>query len=213
MKGSDLHNSAISIPAIPQPPKRLRKHRGPRRKNTQRHPNGRLRWQPEDPITPERRQHGLVRLTEEQIADDEGRPSNPYVAFTQLMMLERAGSISAALRQAGEDFQKAFARARHAPLKASDLSRPFVSGRTFDTLSALVVFRRARDRVWRAVEAVGGLESPQGSCVWLVLGWDRPLHQWASDRVWALQVLIAALTDLDKYYRGEQRRHRRAARD
>jgi hypothetical protein len=206
MVASEIHTLAKPIPDAPH----SRRKRGRARKNASRKPNGRLRWQPEDPITPERRQHGLVRLAEEQIADDDGRPSHPYVAFTELMLLERDGAISAEMRQAGEDFQKAFNRARHAALRASDVSRPFVSGRTADTLSALIVFRRARDQVWHAMLAVGGAKSVPGSCIWFVLGQGHPLKAWAADRVWALAVLVRALSDLEAYYRGEQRRHRRA---
>ena len=59
---------------------------------------------------------------------DESRPSRPYRAVDTLAAMERRGSITAGMRQAGEDFRARFAVAQLDPLCAPDLSRPRESG-------------------------------------------------------------------------------------
>ena len=65
----------------------------------------------DDIVTAERRQHGLVELSPAIIADSAGRPARPYRAVDILTTMERRGSITAAMRQAGEDFRHRFALA------------------------------------------------------------------------------------------------------
>ena len=60
--------------------------------------------------TPERRNHGIVERLERTIADESGRPARPYRAVDTLAAMERRGSITAGMRQAGEDFRARFAR-------------------------------------------------------------------------------------------------------
>src|SRR5437899_13102718 len=57
-------------------------------------------------------------------ADESGRPSRPYRAVDTLAVMERRGSITGGMRQAGEDFRARFAVAQLDPLRAPDLSRP-----------------------------------------------------------------------------------------
>jgi len=59
--------------------------------------------------TPERRSRGIVELVERPIADESGRPSRPYRAVDTLAVMERRGSITGGMRQAGEDFRARFA--------------------------------------------------------------------------------------------------------
>ena len=54
--------------------------------------------------------------------------------------------------------------------------------------------RRQRSRIARrvakALDALGGLESPAGSCVWHVVGLQRSIREWAmrrSIREWAMR--------------------------
>ena len=67
-------------------------------------------------ITPERRCQGLIEIMPAIIADSAGRPSRPYRAVDTLMLMERRGSITAGMRQAGEDFRHRFALAQLDPL-------------------------------------------------------------------------------------------------
>ena len=67
----------------------------------------------------------------------------------------------------------------------------------------------ARTAVWRAIQAVGGIASPAGSCLWHVLGWERSLKEWALQQGWsgrrvsqesASGILIAGLGALESHF-------------
>jgi hypothetical protein len=161
--------------------------------------------------TPERRSHGIVERLERPIADESGRPARPYRAVDTLAAMERRGSISAGMRQAGEDFRTRFATAQLDPLRAPDWSRLRVGGssrfRAEDEPGLRI--EGARDVVWRAILAVGGIGSPAGSCLWHVVGWEQSLKEWALERGWsgrrvsqeaASGILIAALGALEAYF-------------
>jgi hypothetical protein len=163
-------------------------------------------------VTPERRQHGLVEPVPTVIADAAGRPARPYRAVDTLMLMERRGSITAGMRQAGEDFRQRFALAQLDPLRALDLARLSLGdkpSRRGDHAPGLRA-EAARTAVWRAVRAVGGIASPAGSCLWHVVGWQRSLKEWAQEQGWAGRrvsqeaasgILIAALGALETHFR------------
>ena len=135
--------------------------------------------------TAERRKQGIVERLERPIADEAGRPARPYRAVDTLAAMERRGSITAGMRQAGEDFRARFATAHLDPLRAPDWSRLRVGGsssnfRTADEPDLRI--EGARDAVWRAILAVGGIGSPAGSCLWHVVGWERSLKEWALEQ-------------------------------
>ncbi len=163
-------------------------------------------------ITAERRQHGLIEQSDRSIADEAGRPSRPYRVVDTLAIMERRGSITASMRQAGDDFRTRFARAQLDPIRALDLSRVRLgeaSSRPEHEAPGLRI-EAARTAVWRAVQAVGGMASPAGSCLWHVLGWERSLKEWALGQGWsgrrvsqeaASGILIAALGVLETHFR------------
>ena len=111
------------------------------------------------------------------------------------------GSITAGMRQAGEDFRDRFAVAQLDPLKAFDISRPR-TGNSAGFKSAAAPSSRieeARKLVWDAIVAVGGLGSAGGSCIWHVVGWQQSLKEWALEQGWngrrvsqEMSVMIAA---------------------
>jgi hypothetical protein len=162
--------------------------------------------------TPERRRHSLVEQLERPIADSSGHPARPYRAIDTLSAMERRGSITPGMRQVGEDFRARFATAQLDPLRAPDWSRPRSgAGARFGGADE-PGFRveAAREAVWRAILAVGGLGSPAGSCLWHVVGWERSLKEWALEQGWngrrvsqeaASGILIAALGVLDAHFR------------
>src|SRR5271165_3184964 len=122
--------------------------------------------------TPERHNQGVLERPERPIADESGRPSRPYRAVDTLAAMERRGSITAGMRQAGEDFRAHFASAHLDPLRAVDWSRLRNAGpsrlRSGDEPGSRI--ERGKEMVWRAILAVGGLGSPGGSCIWHVVG-------------------------------------------
>src|SRR5690349_13885012 len=161
--------------------------------------------------TPERRQHGLVERLDGTIGDAAGHPSRPYRAVDTLLVMLRRGSITAGMRQAGEDFRVRFAVAQLDPLHALDLSHLRLGGRSLrpDGDGPGQRIEAARAQVWRAVQAVGGIASPAGSCVWHVLGWERSLKEWALEQGWsgrrvsqeaASGILVAALGALETHF-------------
>lgn len=164
--------------------------------------------------TPERQSHGMIERLERPIGDEAGRPARPYRAVDTLAIMERRGTITAGMRQAGEDFRVRFATAQLDPLSAFDISRPRIdrsSGfRSGEDPGSRI--EKAREAVWRAILAVGGPHSAGGSCLWHVLGWERSLKEWALEQGWsgrrvsqeaASGVLIATLGALEGHFAGE----------
>jgi hypothetical protein len=162
--------------------------------------------------TPERRERGVTERLDRPIADESGSSARPYRAVDTLALMERRGSITASMRQAGEDFRVLFATAHLDPLRALDYSKPRNSGasRHQNREDSGLRTEAAREAVWRAILAVGGPGSPGGSCVWHVVGWERSLKEWALEQGWsgrqvsqeaASGILIAALGALEIHYR------------
>jgi hypothetical protein len=161
--------------------------------------------------TPERYRHGAIVRLERSIPDAAGAIARPRRAVDTLLAMERRGSITAAMRQAGQDFRKYFALAQLDPLRAVDWSKPRQNGTVPDRSAAAGErIEKARDFVWHTIGAVGGLSSPGGSCLWHVVGWECSLKDWAFGQGWAGRrisqesasgILIAALGALDTYCR------------
>jgi hypothetical protein len=112
------------------------------------------------------------------------------------------------MRQAGEIFQTYFNRANLDPLFAADISRPMVSGRMKSPLLPAKI-EGARESVDKAIKAVGDLSSHGGSCLWHVMGLEKPLKQWCVEQSLrdkpitqqeATGVLKTVLGILEKHY-------------
>jgi hypothetical protein len=65
---------------------------------------------------------------DQQIADHRGQIGSPFRAVDTLLSMERRGTITRALRDAGAEFRAAFHTAQLAGLKAADIGRLRVSG-------------------------------------------------------------------------------------
>jgi hypothetical protein len=161
--------------------------------------------------TPERLRHGPIERLERAISDARNNVSRPYRALDTLAIMERRGSITAGMRQAGEDFRARFATAHLDPLRSLDISRLRLGDRPSCAVDEGPGERieAARDAVWRAIQSVGGLSSPAGSCVWHVIGLECSLKAWAIERGWsgrrvsqeaASGILIAALGALEAHF-------------
>jgi hypothetical protein len=126
----------------------------------------------------------------------------------------RAGTISQEMHDAARDFQAQFTIARYDVIRCMSLMRlPGGSG-PGDLTEAQVDARR---RVGKALDALGGLGSPAGSCIWHVVGLQRSIREWALRQGWggrsvrveqAPGILIAALGTLAGHY-GYERSNRR----
>lgn len=156
--------------------------------------------------TEERWRRGDVEALPHAIPDEAGRPSRPYRRIDTLAVMLRKGTISAAMRQAGEDFHALFVRASLEPLRAADLRR-IPHGAAGHDMSERQA--EAKRRVWRALKGVGGIASPAGSCLWHVVGCEWTVKDWALREGWggrpvsqeqAAGVLVAALGALQAMF-------------
>lgn len=172
--------------------------------------NGDLATHAAEP-TRQRLMQGPVERLEQAIADAHGQPSRPYRAVDTLALMERRGSITPGMRQAGEDFRARFAVAQLDPLRALDLSHLRLGDRSIRPEDGPGLrIEAARAAVWRAIQAAGGIASPAGSCLWHVVGWERSLKEWAQEQGWsgrrvsqeaASGILVAALGALEAHFR------------
>jgi hypothetical protein len=103
------------------------------------------------------------------------------------------------MHDAARDFQAAFIVANLDPLRALPILRVPGNGREPDLNERQLDARR---RVHEAMQALGGISSPAGSCVWHVVGLQRSVREWAVRQGWggrqvdqkeAKGILVAAL--------------------
>jgi hypothetical protein len=131
--------------------------------------------------------------------DPDGRIVVHHRTVDTLGKMLKAGTITPEMHDAAKDFQAAFIVANLDPLRALPILRVPGTGRAPDLNDRQLDARR---RVHRALEALGGISSPAGSCVWHVVGLQRSVREWAIRRGWggrpvdhkaAAGILIAAL--------------------
>jgi hypothetical protein len=111
----------------------------------------------------------------------------------------RKGTISEEMHDAARDFQAAFIVANLDPIRALPILRVPGTGREPELNERQL---DARSRVYAAMQALGGISSPAGSCVWHVVGLQRSVREWAIQQGWggrplrqeqAQGILVAAL--------------------
>lgn len=161
--------------------------------------------------TPERASHDPVERVPDAIADERGASGQPFRALDVLARMERHGSITPAMRQAGECFRDDFILAHFEALRSADMGRVPSRGEPTRIGGSVMA---ARERVWQAVKMLGGLTSPCGCCAWHVLGLQETLMEWAVFEGWrgrpvhqstASGLLIGALGLLEHHYRLDSR--------
>ena len=98
-----------------------------------------------------------------------------------------------------KNFQANFIIAQLDPLRALPMLRVPGTGREPDQSERQL---HAKRRVHEAMQALGGISSPAGSCVWHVVGLQRSVREWAIRQGWggrpvrqeqAQGILVAAL--------------------
>jgi hypothetical protein len=114
----------------------------------------------------------------------------------------RAGTIDQAMHDAAKDLEANFILAQLDRLRAVPILRVPGTGREPDLNERQLDARR---RVHKAMQALGGIGSPAGSCVWHVVGLQRSVREWALRMGWggrpvrqeqAQGILIAGLGTL-----------------
>lgn len=125
------------------------------------------------------------------------------------MMLE-SGAITSGMCVAGRDFQAAFTIACFDAMPRVNLMLMARSPSSAHDVRDLTDNQiAARERVARALDALGGHGSPAGSCVWHVIGMQTSIREWSIRQGWggrpvrqesAQGILVAALGVLVKHY-------------
>ena len=150
-----------------------------------------------------RRQNDVLEPVYEP--DPDGRPVVHHRTVDTLGIMLRAGTITEDMHDAARDFQAQFTIARFDVVRCMPLMRLPGGGGPGDFTDAQVDARR----VGSALDALGGLGSPAGSCVWHVVGLQRSIREWAMRQGWggrpvrieqAQGILVAALGMLAGYY-------------
>jgi hypothetical protein len=93
----------------------------------------------------------------------------------------RGGTITPEMHDAARAFQAAFAVANLDPIRAAPTLR-VPGARREPNLNDWQL--DARRRVHGAMQMLGGINSPAGSCVWHVVGLQRSVREWAMRRGW-----------------------------
>jgi len=120
-------------------------------------------------------------LEEVREKDPDGRIVVHHRTVDTLGKMLKAGTITPEMHDAAKDFQAAFIVANLDPLRALPILRVPGTGRAPDLNERQL---HARDRVHRALAALGGISSPAGSCVWHVVGLQRSVREWAMRQGW-----------------------------
>jgi len=116
------------------------------------------------------------RLEEVREKDPDGRIVVHHRTVDTLGKMLRAGSTTPEMHDAAKDLEAAFIVANLDPLRALPIVRVPGNGREPDLNERQL---HARWRVHKAMQALGGISSPAGSCVWHVVGLQRSVREWA----------------------------------
>jgi len=146
------------------------------------------------------------QLEEVREKDPDGRIVVHHRTVDTLGKMLRAGTITQEMHDAARDFQAAFIVANLDPIRALPLLRVPGTGREPELNDRQLDARR---RVHKALQALGGISSPAGSCVWHVVGLQRSVREWAMRQGWggrpvrqeqAQGILVAALGVLATHF-------------
>lgn len=146
-------------------------------------------------------------------SDPDGRPVVHHRTVDTIGRMLRREAITKEMHDAARDFEATFTVARFDPVVCMTLDRLPGTGSAADLTDVQVDARR---RVGEALDALGGLGSPGGSCVWHVVGLQRSIREWSMRQGWggksigekqAHGILVAALGVLAGYYGYTGRKH------
>jgi hypothetical protein len=139
------------------------------------------------------------QLEEVREKDPDGQIVYHHRTVDTLGKMLGAGTITPEMHEAAQDFQANFIIAQLDTLRALPVLRVPGTGREPDQSERQL---HAKRRVHEAMQGLGGLSSPAGSCVWHVVGLQRSVREWALRCGWggrpvrqeqAQGILVAAL--------------------
>lgn len=132
-----------------------------------------------------RLQHGDFSAPIREADPETGSPVQHRRAVDTLGMMLANGTITPQMHEAGQIFRTLFRSAALDGIATSQLIR--LAGATADEMSGRQI--DARRRVAHAIDALGGHDSPAGSCVWFVVGLEFSVREWAQRQGWAGRVV------------------------
>ncbi len=159
----------------------------------------------------------LAQAPVEQVTERDGAgwPVTHCRAIDTVGRLIRGGLVDVDCGDSADRFRRDFHHAQFEPLCAADLRRMRGAGGREEIRD---VVEDARQRVWDAMNHLGGLATPAGSVVWHVVGLETTLREWSLRQVWgagrtlrqevATGILVAALGVLNGYYTRRRRAER-----
>lgn len=152
-----------------------------------------------------RLQHGSFSEPIREADPETGSPVQHRRAVDTLGLMLANGSITPEMHEAGCIFRTLLRSAAIDSMSTSQLIR--LPGSTADRLSNRQI--DARRRVTEALDALGGHDSPAGSCAWFVVGLEMSVREWAARRGWSGRpvpqpiaggILVAALGILAMHF-------------
>jgi hypothetical protein len=132
-----------------------------------------------------RLQHGGFSAPIRDADPETGSPVEHRRAVDTLGLMLANGTITPQMHEAGCIFRTLFRSAALDGIATSQLIR--LAGATGDEMSGRQI--DARRRVANAIDALGGHDSPAGSCVWYVVGLEFSVREWAMRQGWAGRVV------------------------
>jgi hypothetical protein len=145
-------------------------------------------------------------LEEVREKDPDGRIVYHHRTVDTLVKMLRSGTIDEMMYDAAKDLQASFIVANLDPLRALPILRVPGTGHQTELNERQLGARR---RVYDAMQTLGGISSPAGSCVWHVVGLQQSVREWAMRQGWggrpvdpkeAKGILVAALGMLANHY-------------
>lgn len=152
-----------------------------------------------------RLQHGGFSAPVREANPETGSPVEHRRAVDTLGQMLANGTITPQMHEAGQIFRALFRSAALDRIATSQLIR--LAGATNDDMPNRQI--DARRRIANAIDALGGHDSPAGSCVWFVVGLEFSVREWAQRQGWsgrpvhgpvAQGVLVGALGTLAMHF-------------
>ena len=128
-----------------------------------------------------RLQHGSFSDPIRAADPETGTPVQHRRAVDTLGMMLASGTITPQMHEAGCIFRTLFRSAAIDSMSTSELIR--LPGSSAGPMSNRQI--DARRRVLAALDALGGHDSPAGSCAWFVVGLEMSVREWAARRGWS----------------------------
>jgi hypothetical protein len=152
-----------------------------------------------------RLQHGGFSAPTRDADPETGSPVEHRRAVDTLGIMLANGTITPQMHEAGSIFRTLFRSAALDGIATSQLIR--LAGATNDDMPNRQI--DARRRIANAIDALGGHDSPAGSCVWFVVGLEFSVREWAQRQGWsgrpvhgpvAQGILVGALGTLAMHF-------------